>query len=95
MATATATAAATATATATLLPAAAAQSWTPAPGHVVPSTTAGNYSVLGSIAVGTMETTIFLREGRHYLLENIGCGFIDHYGQWDPRFTNHSYASEP
>ena len=88
---------ATATATATLLLAATAQSLTPAPGqvNVVPSTTAGNYSVLGSIAVGTMETTIFLREGRHYLLENIGCGFIDHYGQWDPRFTNHSYASEP
>ena len=27
-----------------------------------------------------------------YLLDNIFCGYIDHYGQWDPRFAGKSYA---
>lgn len=50
------------------------------------------YTVLGSIDVGTLENSIFLWKGVHYILENIGCGYIDHYGQWDPSFQNHSYA---
>lgn len=53
---------------------------------------AAPYEVLGSIDVGTFETSIFLWKGDHYLLENIGCGYIDHFGQWDARFKGHSYA---
>ena len=50
------------------------------------------YEVLGSIDVATGESSIFLFRGAMYLLENIFCGYIDHAGQWDPRFAGKSYA---
>ena len=50
------------------------------------------YQALGSVDVGTGESSIFLFNGTRYLLDNIFCGWIDHYGQWDPRFRNHSYV---
>lgn len=50
------------------------------------------YKILGSIDVGTGESSIFLFEGTYYLLDNIFCGYIDHYGQWNATFANHSYA---
>jgi hypothetical protein len=50
------------------------------------------YDVLGSIDVGTGESSIFLFKGTHFILDNIFCGWIDHYGQWDPAFAGHSYV---
>ena len=29
---------------------------------------------------------------RRYLLENIGCNYLDHFGKWNTDFANHSYA---
>ncbi len=26
------------------------------------------------------------------MLENINCGYLDHFGQWNPAFAGHSYA---
>ena len=50
------------------------------------------YEALGSIDVGTGESSIFLFKGTHYLLDNIFCGYIDHYGKWNKAFTGHSYV---
>ena len=59
---------------------------------VSPQDVSRNYTVLGSIDVGTLETSIFFFGQTHYLLENIGCGYGDHYGQWNASFTGKSYA---
>mmetsp|Transcript_1515 Transcript_1515/g.3944 ORF Transcript_1515/g.3944 Transcript_1515/m.3944 type:complete len:359 (+) Transcript_1515:48-1124(+) len=50
------------------------------------------YEALGSIDVGTGESSIFLFNGTRYLLDNIFCGYIDHYGKWNATFASHSYA---
>ena len=50
------------------------------------------YDVLGSIDVGTGESTIFLWRNKLYILENIFCGYVDHYGQWNATFQGKSYA---
>ena len=50
------------------------------------------YAAIGSVDVGTGESSIFLFNNTRYLLDNIFCGYIDHYGQWDSRFRNHSYV---
>eukprot|EP00040_Diaphanoeca_grandis_P028184 m.162147 g.162147 ORF g.162147 m.162147 type:complete len:355 (+) comp31264_c0_seq6:521-1585(+) len=50
------------------------------------------YDVQGVFAVGTMENSLFLWHDEMYILENIGCGFLDHYGQWNRKFKGHSYA---
>lgn len=50
------------------------------------------YSVLGSLDVATGESTIFRWKDELYILENIFCGYIDHYGHWDASFQGKSYA---
>ena len=50
------------------------------------------YKALGSIDVGTGESSIFLFKGTHYLLDNIFCGYIDHFGKWNATFKGHSYV---
>ena len=56
------------------------------------------YTVLGSIDVATGESTIFRwrpaedAEPKMYILENIFCGYVDHFGQWAQAFRGHSYA---
>eukprot|EP01062_Namystynia_karyoxenos_P003265 TRINITY_DN1115_c0_g1_i1.p2 TRINITY_DN1115_c0_g1~~TRINITY_DN1115_c0_g1_i1.p2 ORF type:complete len:358 (+),score=94.89 TRINITY_DN1115_c0_g1_i1:63-1076(+) len=50
------------------------------------------YDVLGSVDVGTGESTMFHFRGKLYLLDNIFCGWVDHYGKWNPAFANQSYA---
>lgn len=50
------------------------------------------YKVLGSVDVDTGESSIFYFKQKLYILDNIFCGFMDHFGQWDHRFANHSYA---
>ena len=72
-------------------PASMDHSCSPPPPPPAPSPPLG-YAVSGSVAVGTLENSLFLFRSRMYILENIGCGFIDHAGQWDPRFANASYA---
>eukprot|EP01079_Euglenida_sp_SAG-EU17-18_P004304 gene4304-782_t len=54
------------------------------------------YTPVGSIDVGTYENSIFFwpeagTDGL-WLLENIPCSYIDHYGKWDKAFAGHSYA---
>ena len=50
------------------------------------------YEVLGSLDVDTGESTIFQWRGTMYILENIFCGYIDHFGKWNAAFKDHSYA---
>lgn len=50
------------------------------------------YKVLGSIDVDTLESTIFAWKGTMYVLENILCGYSDHFGNWNSAFANHSYV---
>lgn len=50
------------------------------------------YTVHGSIDVGTLENSLFLWKSTMYVLENLGCGYIDHAGLWFPAFKGHSYA---
>eukprot|EP01013_Petalomonas_cantuscygni_P023302 TRINITY_DN44719_c0_g1_i1.p1 TRINITY_DN44719_c0_g1~~TRINITY_DN44719_c0_g1_i1.p1 ORF type:complete len:429 (-),score=41.40 TRINITY_DN44719_c0_g1_i1:113-1399(-) len=52
----------------------------------------GPYHILGSVDVGTDENSIFAWGDKLFLLENIPCSYLDHAGQWFPRFANHSYA---
>ena len=40
----------------------------------------------------TLENTIFWWAKKTYVLENIGCNYQDHAGEWFPAFANHSYA---
>ena len=47
---------------------------------------------IGSLDVGTGESSIFLFNGTRYILDNIFKGWLDHAGLWNPRFANHSYA---
>lgn len=44
------------------------------------------YDVLGSIAVGTLENSLFLWDNQMYVLENMICNDPNHAGHWDPRF---------
>ena len=62
------------------------------PSTLPSNSTTAPYKALGSIDVGTGESTIFNFNGHMYILENIFCGYIDHYGQWDDRFKGKSYA---
>eukprot|EP00041_Stephanoeca_diplocostata_P003034 m.31478 g.31478 ORF g.31478 m.31478 type:complete len:923 (-) comp13977_c0_seq1:581-3349(-) len=50
------------------------------------------YDVMGSIAVGTLENSLFLWNNQMYVLENMICSDPNHAGRWDPRFAGHSYA---
>jgi hypothetical protein len=58
------------------------------------------YRVLGSVSTGVLEASIFLWHGTEMMLENLYCedsskkGYPspDHYGRYDSRFANHSYA---
>lgn len=49
------------------------------------------YEVEGSIDVGTLENSMFYWKGVMYLLENLGCGYIDHAGNWFPEFKGYIY----
>ena len=40
------------------------------------------YEALGSVDVGTGESSIFMFNSTRYLLDNIFCGWIDHFGQY-------------
>ena len=41
---------------------------------------------------GTLENTIFWWHNHTFVLENIGCNYADHAGEWFPAFKGHSYA---
>eukprot|EP01051_Picozoa_sp_SAG22_P037080 SAG22_NODE_18313_length_289_cov_0.821053_1_plen_65_part_10 len=52
------------------------------------------------MSTGVLEASIFLWHGTEMMLENLYCedskpGYPspDHYGKYDTRFANHSYAS--
>ena len=61
-------------------------------GHPLPPPVPRPYESLGSIDVGTYESTVFWWANTTYVLENIACTYADHAGRWDPAFANHSYA---
>ena len=63
---------------------------TPATRAPTPSPPPYLYTVEGSIDVGTLENSVFQWKGKMYLLENFGCGYIDHAGKWFPQFKGHS-----
>eukprot|EP00911_Craspedida_sp_UC1_P002548 UC1_evm1s1892 len=50
------------------------------------------FEPLGSIDLGTFENSLFFWHGHMYVLENIGCTYADHAGQWDPSFAGTSYT---
>lgn len=52
------------------------------------------YEALGTVDVGTLETSIFMLNGTRYIQDNIGCGYIDHWGNWPggEAFKGHSYV---
>ena len=52
------------------------------------------YEALGAIDVGTLETSIFMFNGTRYIQDNIGCGYVDHWGNWPggAAFKGHSYV---
>ena len=52
------------------------------------------YEALGAIDVGTYETSIFLFNNTRYIQDNIGCGYIDHFGNFKggEAFKGHSYV---
>ena len=57
------------------------------------------YKVLGSVSTGVLEASIFVWHGTEMMLENVYCedskpGYPspDHFGKYDRRFANHSYA---
>jgi hypothetical protein len=52
------------------------------------------YEALGAVDVGTLETSIFMLNGTRYIQDNIGCGYIDHWGNWaaGSKFKGHSYV---
>lgn len=60
--------------------------------HPVPPPTPRPYESIGSVDVNTLENTLFWWANHTYILENIGCGYIDHAGAWFPEFAGHSYA---
>ena len=68
-------------------------SHSPAP-PAPPPAPPGNFSyrAVGSVDVGTGESSIFMFNNTRYLLDNIFKGWIDHYGKWDPLFEKHSYV---
>ena len=52
------------------------------------------YEALGAVDVGTLESSIFMLNGTRYLQDNIGCGYVDHWGNWPggEAFKGHSYV---
>jgi hypothetical protein len=40
------------------------------------------YEAIGAVDVATLETSIFMLNGTRYIQDNIGCGYIDHWGNW-------------
>lgn len=52
------------------------------------------YEAVGALDVGTLETSIFMLNGTRYIQDNIGCGYIDHWGNWPggAAFKGHSYV---
>ena len=52
------------------------------------------YEALGAVDVGTLETSIFMLNGTRYIQDNIGCPYVDHWGNWPggEAFKGHSYV---
>ena len=61
-------------------------------GHPIPAPTPRPYESLGSVDIGTYESTVVWWARAAYILENIPCSYADHAGKWDAAFAGHSYA---